>query len=95
MDKGQNATIPSPAGDITITNVDNAPVFTYDEPVLVAPISDPENGYTKTVLNFDIPSAKVNFTTENCGAGNVIWSAGRESWTCDFPCSIAAAVKEL
>jgi hypothetical protein len=89
MDKGQNVTVKSPLPDIIITNVDNTPTFSYDKPELVAPISDPANGVTKVLLHFDIPGAKLNFTTESCGAGSVIYSAGRESWSCDFPCTIS------
>jgi hypothetical protein len=84
MDKGQSMTVSGPSSTITITNVDNAPVFDYNIPDLQAPLDDPANGITKVQLNFQYGSA--NWTTADCGAGNVIWSAGRESWSCDFAC---------
>jgi len=95
MGKGDSITVsqgvPQP---ITITNVDNAPVFDYDVPELRAPVADPNTGKTVVQLKFDIPDAKYSWTTADCGAGNVVWSAGIESWTCDFPCN-AAPTKEL
>jgi len=90
MDKGQSITV----NGITITNVDNAPVFDYDVPELVAPLADPANGITKVELQFEMGST--NWTTADCGAGNVIFSAGRESWSCDFACgSLTTAAREL
>ena len=83
MDKGQSITVTGPP-TVTITNVDNAPVFTYDIPELQAPIADPSNGLTKVQLKFE--SGNNTWTTDDCGAGNVIFSAGRESWSCDFVC---------
>ena len=69
---------------VTVSNVDNAPVFTYDVPELQAPLDDPSNGFTKVELHFS--SGGTNWTTSDCSAGNVIFSAGRESWSCDFAC---------
>ena len=89
MDKGQSITV----SGITITNVDNAPVFDYDVPELRAPLDDPANGVTKVQLEFQLGSTK--WTTDDCGAGNVIWSAGRESWSCDFACGSVTAAREL
>ena len=70
--------------DVTVSNIDNAPVFTYDKPELEAPIADPNNGFTKVDLHFS--SGNTNWTIADCSAGNVIFSAGRESWACDFSC---------
>ena len=92
MDKGQNITIQTPIQAVTISNIDNAPVFTYDEPVLVAPLNDPANGITKVELAFQVGAT--NFTTADCSPGNAIFAGGRESWSCDFACSIPSA-KEL
>jgi len=95
MDKGQTITVQnSVVGDISITNVDNAPVYTYILTELHAPLDDPAMGRTKVDLNFEIKSQGVKWTTADCGPGSVIFSGGRESWTCNFPCTIAAA-KEL
>jgi hypothetical protein len=87
MGMGGSINITTLAQPITITNIDNAPVFTYNEPVLQAPLSDPSNGITKVQLRFDIPKANLTWTTDDCGPGNVIFSAGRESWSCDFLCT--------
>lgn len=83
MDKGQTMTVTGPP-TVTVTNVDNAPVYTYNEPELMAPLSDLANGLTKVELHFS--SGNTNWTIADCGAGNVIFSAGRESWSCDFAC---------
>ncbi|KUJ09374.1 uncharacterized protein LY89DRAFT_690407 [Mollisia scopiformis] len=96
MDKGQSITIQSPASAITITNVDNAPVFDYDSSELNASITDPATGTTKVKLDFVLQSGNVTWTTDDCYAGSVVFSAGLESWSCDFPCSVEAPqVKEL
>ena len=84
MDKGQSMTVSGPSSTITITNVNNAPAFNYDVPELQAPLDDPANGITKVQLNFQYGST--NWTTADCWPGNVIFSAGRESWSCDFAC---------
>ena len=89
MDKGQSITV----NGITITNVDNAPIFDYDVPELRAPIADPANGVTKVQLDFEMGSTK--WTTDDCSPGNVIFSAGRESWSCDFPCGSSQVSREL
>jgi len=95
MDKGQSITVSSGVPNaITITNVDNAPVFDYDEAVLVAPLDGVGNGLTKVDLSFEIKDTGVNWTTADCGAGNTIFSAGIESWSCDFACELTSA-KEL
>lgn len=94
MDKGQNLTLTSisiPA--ITITNIDNAVVFNYDSQELNASISDVNTGKTKVQLSFELAGG-TKWTTDNCTAGSVVISAGRESWSCDFPCSLVSA-KEL
>jgi hypothetical protein len=83
MDKGQSMTVTGPP-TVTVSNVDNAPVFTYDVPELQAPISDPSNGLTKVELSFE--SGNTTWTQDDCYPGNVIFSAGRESWSCDFAC---------
>lgn len=90
MDKGQTITVPNPIGDITISNVDNAPVFPYILGDLKAPLDDPWEGKTRVKLNFEMKSAGLKWSTDDCGPGSVIFSAGRESWTCDFPCSVSA-----
>ena len=94
MDKGQSLNITTPLQTIGITNIDNAPVFDYDIPELKAPLADPKNGITKIQLQFEVPAENLKWTTDDCSAGNTIFSAGRESWACDFPCTIASA-KEL
>jgi len=97
MDKGETITVENingGIGDIAITNVDNAPVFNYDLPDLKAPIDDPWAGKTRVKLDFEIKSANLKWTTDDCGPGSVIFSAGRESWTCEFPCATSTA-KEL
>ncbi|KAE8454586.1 hypothetical protein EG329_000209 [Mollisiaceae sp. DMI_Dod_QoI] len=96
MDKGQSITIQSPASAITITNVDNAPVFDYDIPELKASISDPATGQTQVKLEFVLANGNHTWSTDDCYAGSVVFSAGLESWSCDFPCSIEPAqAKEL
>jgi hypothetical protein len=94
MDKGQSITVSWPAQAITITNIDNAPVFDYDVPEVRAPITDPNTGKTKVKLQFESKDANVKWTSDDCGAGNVVLSGGRESWSCDFPCTVSQA-KEL
>lgn len=89
MDKGQSVTV----NGITITNKDNAPVFDYDVQELRAPLSDPANGVTKVELDFVMGDTK--WTTADCWAGNIIFSAGRESWSCDFPCGSSQVAREL
>jgi len=49
---------------------------------------------TKVDLSFEIKDTGVKWTTADCGAGNTIFSAGIESWSCDFACDLSAA-KEL
>jgi len=96
MDKGQSITIQSSASALTITNVDNAPVFDYNDPLLNASISDPATGQTKVRLEFSLESGNHTWSTDDCYAGSVVFSAGLESWSCDFPCSVEAPqVKEL
>jgi hypothetical protein len=95
MGKGDSITVtqgvPHP---ITITNVDNAPVFDYDVPELRANMADPQTGLTKVQLKFEIPDQKLSWTSADCGAGSVVFSAGIESWSCDFACQTPSA-KEL
>lgn len=94
MDKGQNLTLTStsiPA--ITITNIDNAVVFDYDTQDLNASISDVNTGKTKVRLSFELAGG-AKWTTDNCTAGSVVISAGRESWSCEFACPLSSA-KEL
>ena len=92
--KGESVTVQSPAKAITITNVDNAPVFAYATSVVKASFADPQTGVPKVQLRFDIKDGNVTWTTDDCGTVNVAFSAGREGWTCDFPCSISLE-KEL
>jgi len=98
MDKGQSITIkdgvPQP---ITITNVDNAPVFDYDIEDLKAPLDNPDPGLTKVQLTFEIEEAGLKWTTKDCWAGSVIFSAGWESWSCDYACNLTstASAREL
>jgi hypothetical protein len=97
MDKGESITvttgIPQP---IKITNVDNAPAFDYDVQVLQAPLNNPDPGLTKVQLTFEIEEAGLKWTTEDCSAGNVIFSAGWESWSCDYACNYTTtASREL
>ena len=94
MDKGQSITVSWPAQAITITNIDNAPAFDYDVPEVRAPIADPNTGKTKVQLQFEIKDANVKWTSDDCSAGNVVRSGGRESWSCNFPCTVSQA-KEL
>lgn len=96
MDKGQSITIQSPASAITITNVDNKPILDYDSQELNASFSDPATGQTKVKLSFVMASGNHTWTTDDCYGANVIFSAGLEGWSCDFPCSIEAVqAKEL
>lgn len=90
MDKGQSITVTGPI-PITITNIDNVPVFDYDVEALNQSWSDPSVGSTKVELNFSVQGGG-NWTTEtgSCAPGSVVWSAGIESWSCDFPCDVAA-----
>jgi len=86
MDKGDSITVKGPS-DITITNVDNAPVFNYDIPDLKAPLDNP-NAFTKVKLQFKM--GDTTWDTGDCGAANVAFTAGREGWSCDFPCTFAS-----
>jgi hypothetical protein len=97
MDKGESITvtsgIPQP---IKITNVDNAPPFDYDIQVLQAPLDNPDVGMTKVQLTFEIEEAGLKWTTSDCSAGSVIFSAGWESWSCDYACNYTmTASREL
>lgn len=91
MDKGDSITVKGLAQDITITNVDNAPVFNYDIPALKAPL-DTTGAFTKVKLNFQMGDVK--WDTSACGADNVAFTAGRESWSCNFACPSSTG-KEL
>jgi hypothetical protein len=96
MDIGQSINITSIAEPITITNIDNAPVFDYDSQELNVSVSSVDTGLTKVKLQFEIPSVDLTWTTDNCTAGSVVVSAGRESWSCDFACSFGVSkLKEL
>jgi hypothetical protein len=97
MDKGESITvttgIPQP---IKITNVDNAPPFDYDVQELQAPLDNPDVGMTKVQLTFEIEEAGLKWTTSDCSAGSVIFSAGWESWSCDYACNYTTtASREL
>jgi hypothetical protein len=92
MDKGDSITIPSPASNITVTNVDNAPVFDYDTQVINASITDPATGQTKVRLDFALQSGNVTWSTDDCDSVSVVFTAGLEGWTCNFPCSVEAAL---
>jgi len=94
MGKGDSIKVPSPAKEITITNVDNAPTFAYNEPELKATFADPKTGMPKVTLKFEIKDGNTTWTTEHCGTVNVAFSAGRESWSCNFPCTVSLE-KEL
>lgn len=89
MSKGTNITIDTPASAITIHQIDDTPVFGYNEPELKAPLTDPKNGITKVKLGFTVEGGK-EWDTGDCGAGNAIFAAGRESWSCDFGCVVGA-----
>ena len=96
MGKGDSITVTDGVPHaITISNVDNVPAFDYDTQDIEAPITDPDTGKTKVQLKFEIPDQTYSWTTDDCGAGSVVYSAGIESWTCDFPCAAAAAAREL
>ncbi|KAH6718627.1 hypothetical protein BKA61DRAFT_731234 [Leptodontidium sp. MPI-SDFR-AT-0119] len=84
MDKGESLSVSWPPHTINITNVDNAPVFTYNEPNLKGSFVDFGPGETKVELQFQVGTTK--WTTENCSASSVVFSAGREGWACNFPC---------
>ncbi|XMA10901.1 hypothetical protein WAI453_003692 [Rhynchosporium graminicola] len=84
MDKGDSIAVSWPPHTINITNVDNAPVFTYNEPNLKAEFTDFEPGETKVALQFQVGTSK--WTTDDCSASSVVFSAGREGWACNFPC---------
>lgn len=94
MDEGQSINITALSEPITITNINNAPVFDYDNHDLnnsiVALLT---TGVTKVELQFEMPSAGLKWTTSNCTAGSVVISAGRESWSCDFACAAAVGSK--
>lgn len=90
MDKGKTITVQNPIGDIKVTNVDNTPVFPYILEELKAPLDDKWMGKTRVKLDFEMESADLKWSTDDCGPGSVVFSAGRESWTCDFPCSVPA-----
>ena len=94
MGKGDSVKVPSTAKEITITNVDNAPTFAYNNPDLKAPFADVKTGVPKVTLKFEIKDGNMTWTTDHCGTVNVAFSAGRESWSCDFPCTVSLA-KEL
>ena len=96
MDKGQSVTVSSGVPQpITITNVDNAPPFDYDVQVLQAPLDNPDVGLTKVELSFEVEDGP-KWTTADCWAGSVIFSAGWESWSCDFACNYTVtASREL
>ncbi|KAH6663024.1 hypothetical protein B0J14DRAFT_662387 [Halenospora varia] len=89
MDKGQSITVTGTGGlqPITITNVDNVPAFDYISSELRANWADPKVGITKVALKFEQPGGNLTWTTENCWAGSVV-NSGRESWSCDFACSV-------
>jgi hypothetical protein len=94
MDKGQSVTLDVLDG-IKITNVDNAPPFNYDNATIIAPLSAPTNGLTKVDLAFEMGSTTWN-TTSDCWPASVVFSANRESWSCDFECGSASkAAREL
>jgi hypothetical protein len=89
MDKGQSVTVSSGVPHpITITNVDNAPVFNYDIQDLKAPLDNPDVGMTKVQLTFEIKDVGLKWTTKDCWAGSVIFSAGWESWSCNYACNL-------
>jgi len=92
MDKGDSITVNGPP-DITITNVDNAPVFNYDIPVLKEPLNNPDT-LTKVKLQFEIKDTNVKWDTDDCWASSVVYSGAWESWSCDFSCTLPHA-KEL
>lgn len=69
---------------VTVTNVDNAPAFAYDVPTLQLPLDAPGAGATKVQLKFE--SGNSSWGVADCWPGNVIFSAGWESWSCDFAC---------
>ncbi len=87
MDKGQSITVRGPES-VTITNVDNTPAFDYDIPTLQADFTLDSTGKTKVKLDF-VSSGNVTWTTDDCWAGSVVWSAGLESWSCDFACGFS------
>ena len=96
MDKGESITVTTAPQPIKITNVDNAAVFDYDVQELRAPINNPDPGITKVKLTFEIPEAGLKWNTSDCYAGSVIYSAGWESWSCDYACNTTAtAAREL
>ncbi|TVY39333.1 hypothetical protein LOCC1_G008517, partial [Lachnellula occidentalis] len=79
------------AHPITITNVDNVAAFDYDTQDVRASMTDPETGRTKVKLGFEIKETETSWTTDDCGAGSVVYAAGIESWSCDFTCVAAGA----
>lgn len=84
MDKGESLSVKWDSNTMNITNIDNAPVFTYNEPNLKGSFVDFGPGETKVELEFQVGSTK--WTTDDCSASSVVFSAGREGWACDFPC---------
>ena len=92
MDKGQSLTIPSPASNVTITNVDNAPAFDYNSQVVNASMTDPATGETKVLLDFALQSGNVTWSTKDCSPIDVVFTGGREGWSCDFACAVEAAL---
>jgi len=90
MDEGGSITVKGPSQDIKITNKKNTPVFDYSKPDLVAPL-DNQDAETKVLLNFEM--GDTTWDTSSCSPNNVVF-ASRESWSCDFPCTLSSA-KEL
>lgn len=87
MALGQNMTLKAGSlSTLTVMNLDNAVVFDYGSAELNASIVSLDTGKTKVRLGFELDGA--SWTTDNCTAGSVVISAGRESWSCDFSCAV-------
>lgn len=72
MDKGDTITIKGLPQDIKITNVDNAPVFTYNNPEPVEPLNNPK-AVTKVKLEFEMGDSK--WDTDSCWATKIVRNA--------------------
>lgn len=68
-------------------------MFDYASADVNASVSSVETGKTKVRLGFEMGGKK--WTTDNCTAGSVVISAGRESWSCDFECVVGKTSREL
>ncbi|EKD13203.1 hypothetical protein MBM_08646 [Drepanopeziza brunnea f. sp. 'multigermtubi' MB_m1] len=100
MDVGESISLSWPPGaqsyTLKVTNLDNAPVLAYNLPDVKGDGRGFEMGATKVRLQFEVVAAEAGegvgrkWTTDEgeggCGASSVVFSGGREGWTCEFAC---------